>query len=76
MKGITNAVVLQGGGGGGETVFAVNNTGTAIVRGTKAWLNRHNLDENTAYQHYAGGSRTQYAQVFDAGNNFWVENLS
>lgn len=43
--------------------FAVNNTGTAIVRGAKAWLNRHNLDENTAYQHYAGGSSTQYAPV-------------
>ena len=75
MKGTTNALVLQG-GDGGETVFAVNNTGTAIVRGTKAWLNRHNLDENTAYQHYAGGSSTQYAPVFDADNNFWVVNLS
>ena len=75
MKGTTNALVLQG-GDGGETGFAVINTGTAIVRGTKAWLNRHNLDENTAYQHYAGGSSTQYAPVFDADNNFWVVNLS
>lgn len=40
MKGITNAVVLQG-GGGGETVFAVNNTGTAVTKGTKALLNSH-----------------------------------
>ena len=40
MKGTKNAMVLQG-GEGGETVYAVNNTGTAIVRGTKAWLNRH-----------------------------------
>ena len=41
MKGITNAVVLQGGGGGGETVFAVNNTGAAVTKGTKALLNSH-----------------------------------
>lgn len=40
MKGITNAVVLQG-GGGGETVFAVNNTGAAVTKGTKALLNSH-----------------------------------
>lgn len=40
MKGITNAVVLQG-GGGGETVFAVNNTGVTVTKGTKALLNSH-----------------------------------
>lgn len=40
MKGLTNAVVLQG-GGGGETVYAVNNTGGAIISGTKALLNSH-----------------------------------
>lgn len=40
MKGITNAVVLQG-GGGGETVFAVNNTGATVTKGTKALLNSH-----------------------------------
>lgn len=35
MKGITNAVVLQGGGGGGETVFAVNQTGEEVVAANK-----------------------------------------
>ncbi len=40
MKGLTNAAVLQG-GGGGETVFAINNTGGAIISGTKALLNSH-----------------------------------
>lgn len=29
------------GGGGGETVFAVNNTGAAVTKGTKALLNSH-----------------------------------
>lgn len=41
MKGLTNAVVLQGGGGSGDVVFAVNNTGGAIISGTKALLNSH-----------------------------------
>lgn len=40
MKGLTNAAVLQG-GGGGETVYAVNNTGAAVTKGTKALLNSH-----------------------------------
>lgn len=29
------------GGGGGETVYAVNNTGAAVTKGTKALLNSH-----------------------------------
>ena len=38
--GFTNSVVYSG-GGGGETVFAVNNTGAAVTKGTKALLNSH-----------------------------------
>ena len=34
-------VAAISGGGGGETVFAVNNTGGAIISGTKALLNSH-----------------------------------
>lgn len=36
--GFTNSVVYSG-GGGGETVYAVNNTGAAVTKGTKALLN-------------------------------------
>lgn len=38
--GFTNSVVYSG-GGGGETVYAVNNTGAAVTKGTKALLNSH-----------------------------------
>ena len=31
MKGLTNAVVYSGGGGSGDVVFAVNQTGEEIV---------------------------------------------
>lgn len=34
-------VAAISGGGGGETVFAINNTGGAIISGTKALLNSH-----------------------------------
>lgn len=34
-------VAAISGGGGGETVYAVNNTGGAIISGTKALLNSH-----------------------------------
>ena len=34
-------VAAISGGGGGETVFAVNNTGAAVTKGTKALLNSH-----------------------------------
>lgn len=70
MKGITNAVVLQGGGGGGETVFAVNNTGAAVTKGTKAWLNKHNLNENVAYEFkdsFIVGEAVHF--IFDKDNN-------
>ena len=44
-------VAAISGGGGGETVFAVNNTGTAIVRGMKAC---NKGDESAAKQPPAG----------------------
>ena len=58
------------GGGGGETVYAVNNTGAAVVKGTKAWLNRHNLDENEAYQLFDQNNGINVPLVdFDGDNN-------
>ena len=35
MRGITNAVVYSGGGGSGDVVFAVNNTGEEVVAANK-----------------------------------------
>ena len=63
MKGITNAVVLQGGGGGGETVFAVNNTGAAVTKGTKALLNSHQRETTATAEkliNITSGSRMHF----------------
>lgn len=62
MKGITNAVVLQG-GGGGETVFAVNNTGATVTKGTKALLNSHQR-ETTATAEQLINSNTGSVMFF------------
>lgn len=62
MKGITNAVVLQG-GGGGETVFAVNNTGAAVTKGTKALLNSHQRETTATAEkliNITSGSRMHF----------------
>lgn len=59
-------------GGGGDSVFAINNTGSDIVAGQKIWLNKHNLDENTAYE-YAGYTNSYSScAFFNEDNNIVV----
>lgn len=63
-------VAAISGGGGGETVYAVNNTGAAVTKGMKAWLNKHNLNENVAYEFKDGfivGGAVYF--IFDKDNN-------
>lgn len=55
MYGITNSQNIIQSGGGGDTVYAVNNTGADITKGTKLWLNRRDVD-------------TQSYSVFEYGN--------
>lgn len=74
MKGITNAITQSGSGGGGDIVYAVNNTGSEIVANQKVWLNKHNLDENEAYQYKPSQLSTQYLAVFDNDDNFLLYN--
>ena len=64
MKGITNAVVLQG-GGGGETVFAVNNTGVTVTKGTKALLNSHQRETTATAEKLINSTNgsTMYFQI-------------
>lgn len=77
MRGITNSQnIIQSGGGGGDTVYAVNNTGAAITAGQKVWLNKHNLDENVAYQFVGGKSSTTFLVSFDDDNNFIMFNTN
>lgn len=72
MKGITNAVVLQG-GGGGETVFAVNNTGAAVTKGTKALLNSHQRETTaTAEKLINSTSASRVYFPFCKGNDVYA----
>lgn len=56
MYGITNSQNIIQSGGGGDAVYAVNNTGADITAGQKVWLNKRNID-------------TQNYSVFEHGNS-------
>ncbi len=63
--------------GGGDVVFAVNNTGTAVSAGDKVWLNRHYLAENAAYQYSSDYTTGNYfSWTFDADDNILAPNAS
>lgn len=76
MRGITNSqnIIQSGGGGSEDTVYAVNNTGAAISKGDKIWLNKHNLDENVAYQYAGYNSSGSACAFFNEDNNIVVMN--
>lgn len=75
MFGSTNSQNIIQSGGGGDTVYAINNTGADIVAGQKVWLNKHNLDENVAYQYNDGARETNFLVRFDDDDNFLMYNL-
>lgn len=49
MKGLTNAISQSGGGGGGDTISAVNRTNAIIREGDKVWLNKNSVVPNSKY---------------------------
>lgn len=50
MKGLTNAISQSGGGGGGDTISAVNRTNTTIREGDKVWINKNSVIPNSKYE--------------------------
>ena len=76
MYGITNSQnIIQTGGSGGDTVYAVNNTGANITEGQKVWLNKHNLDESESEFTQTGRNYHQkFYPIFDSNNNFSILN--
>lgn len=75
MKGLTNAVATSG-ASGGDIIYAINNTGADITKGQKVWLNKHNLDENVAYQYNSGVSNSNFLVKFDNDDNFLIFNTT
>lgn len=74
MKGITNAVVLQG-GGGGETVFAVNQTGDEVVAANKqVYLVRQMNFETKQWRSsdYSNQTNNVTAARYFTDNNFII----
>lgn len=50
MKGLTNAISQSGGGGGGDTISAVNRTNAIIREGDKVWINKDSVIPNSKYE--------------------------
>lgn len=50
MMGINNCVQVSGGSGGGETVSAINKTGSAISSGDKVWINPEGVNVGNNYK--------------------------
>lgn len=77
MKGLTNAAVLTQ-SGMGNLVYAVNNTGSEIVKGQKVWLNKHNdtsLDSDWTSSDVDSYTKGKF--IFpNADNNFVAYNGS
>lgn len=65
MKGLTNAISQSGGGGGGDTISAVNRTNATIREGDKVWINKDSVVPNSKYE-WAAGSGTRLVSVADA----------
>lgn len=59
MKGLTNAISQSGGGGGGDTISAVNRTNATIREGDKVWINKDSVIPNSKYEWYSA----QYSNV-------------
>ncbi len=74
MKGLTNATYSSN--DAGDTVFALNNTGADIVANQKVWLNKHNLDENVAYEYAGYNSSSSACAFFNEDNNIVVMTSS
>lgn len=72
MKGLTNAISQSGGGGGGDTISAVNKSGSAIREGDKVWLNNnaHTAGQSIKTSGYIMTSMFYPGVITPDGNTF------
>ena len=70
MKGLTNAVIIQGSsGGGGDVVYALNKSGEDISAGDKVFLNYKTLAATATYTW--AGYRAAYGLFYTLGEEMW-----
>jgi hypothetical protein len=67
MIGITNAKIISGGSGGGDTVYAVSET--ALNEDDKVYLNKHYYDSYEAESFSSGWSNSTYSKYVYCYNN-------
>lgn len=65
--GITNAKIISGGSGGGDTVYAVSET--ALNKDDKVYLNKHYHDNYEVASHSSGWNNSTYAKYVYCYNN-------
>lgn len=70
--GITNAKIISGGSGGGDTVYAVSET--ALNKDDKVYLNKHYYDGYEAEKTYTGANASQniVAYCYNNGDFLWT----
>lgn len=66
MKGLTNAISQSGGGGGGDTISAVNRTNATIREGDKVWINKNSVVPNSKYTWDTPKYYSEYAAISDS----------
>lgn len=69
MRGITNAVVYSGGGGSGDVVFAVNQTGEEIVAANKQVYLVRQMNFETKLWSVSGSNTQPCSSTFFMDNN-------
>lgn len=64
-------------GGGGDTVYAINDTGSTISQGDKVWLNKHNNPSVTGsnYVRYSQGVKSAFIMEGNVPYEFTNGNL-
>lgn len=66
MKGLTNAISQSGGGGGGDTISAVNRTNAVIREGDKVWVNKNSVVPNSKYTWDTPKYYSSYVAISDS----------
>ena len=71
MIGLTNSVNVAGSSGGGDVIYATNDSSGTIAAGDKVWLNFRSLDE-TAKQVTDRVSNNAYPYYYPMGREMYV----
>ena len=66
MIGLTNSVNVAGSSGGGDVIYATNDSSGTIAAGGKVWLNYRTVSSEA--KHFVDRSGT-YSSYYDAGNS-------